>query len=253
MSADRALDLVNTLLDVLEEADRRQGQTSQTQQTEKTTEPTTTIPVSTASYFKSYEDLQEGQLIQVTEDVQLLQKEWDSAEMGNIETLAPYVSNIGKVVDIEDDDTVQVEWGNYDSFWLPVLACRAAPQNAKRTIPGSDNSWLLDKPSVEETKEEKVDYWTSIEDDGVKTGTSAKVTTNKDWLTQCWNESELGPTDGIESFLGCIGIIQDIEEDDDTIKLRWENFDEIWLPVKACSNANGAKATLPGSTVSWLS
>eukprot|EP00485_Elphidium_margaritaceum_P018326 CAMPEP_0202730058 /NCGR_PEP_ID=MMETSP1385-20130828/186449_1 /ASSEMBLY_ACC=CAM_ASM_000861 /TAXON_ID=933848 /ORGANISM="Elphidium margaritaceum" /LENGTH=409 /DNA_ID=CAMNT_0049396331 /DNA_START=423 /DNA_END=1650 /DNA_ORIENTATION=+ len=61
-----------------------------------------------------------------------------------------------------------------------------------------------------------------------------KVTDDLQELKTEWYASELGNHDELEMFLGAIGKIVDIEEDDDTVKLEWINNDCHWLPARAC-------------------
>merc|ERR1712083_1034702 len=61
-----------------------------------------------------------------------------------------------------------------------------------------------------------------------------RVTDDLKELEKEWNESELGNHDELEMFLGAVGKVVSIEEDDDSVKLEWCNQDCHWLPVKAC-------------------
>ena len=81
MSVDRALRIIDDLLEVLDEADKRASQTGQAQQplTEATQQPLTVSE--TTHYFKSYEDVSEGQRVRVSGDIQKLEKEWNAAGM----------------------------------------------------------------------------------------------------------------------------------------------------------------------------
>ena len=61
-----------------------------------------------------------------------------------------------------------------------------------------------------------------------------RVTDDLKELKREWTESELGDHDELEMFLGAVGKVVGIEEDDDSVKLEWCNQDCHWLPVKAC-------------------
>jgi len=61
-----------------------------------------------------------------------------------------------------------------------------------------------------------------------------RVTEDIEELRREWSECELGNHDELEMFLGAIGKVIDVEEDDDTVKLEWSNNDCHWLPAKAC-------------------
>ena len=80
----------------------------------------------------------------------------------------------------------------------------------------------------------KEDYFDGADDDRIKEGNTVKVTQDAKKLQQCWNDAELGPNDQLASFCGCIGKVIEVEEDDDTFKLRWGNYDTCWIPIKAC-------------------
>lgn len=41
--------------------------------------------------------------------------------------------------------------------------------------------------------------------------------------------------DFLGAYCGCKGKIMEIEEDDETFKLRWENYDTQWMAWKACT------------------
>merc|ERR1712129_501252 len=85
------------------------------------------------------------------------------------------------------------------------------------------------KQPAEDVKEE---YFESVEDTGIKTGGTIKVTSSIKRLDAMWIEAELGE-------------VMELEEDDDTVQLRWLNYDECWIPIKACIPSNGAEPTLP--------
>jgi len=98
---------------------------------------------------------------------------------------------------------------------------------------------------------ENVQFFKSTSD--VKTGMNVRITSDPKFLGKLWDEAGLGPMDELESLCNVIGCIQEIEESDNTVELRWENYDTAWIPVKACSDAGDSKPTLPGVHTSWLS
>ena len=111
-------------------------------------------------------------------------------------------------------------------FLLEVLAeaDKPAPVDKSATSKGS-------AAPAEELKE---DYFTSVEDDGCEEGKTVKVTQSEPRLEAMWEEAELGANDDKKMYLGCVGKVMEIEEDDDTVKLRWANLDTCWMPIKAC-------------------
>ena len=73
-----------------------------------------------------------------------------------------------------------------------------------------------------------------MDDDGVETGKTIKVTVNAKRLDTMWIEAELGINANTTKYLGAIGKIIEIKEYDDTVKVIWSNNDECWIPIKAC-------------------
>merc|ERR1712228_60590 len=79
-------------------------------------------------YFMSIHEkiLRIGMNIKVTNDQQRLAFYWKECELGNIgeKYLEQYLNKIGKITKIdEDDQTVQLRWGNYLTAWIPIQAC----------------------------------------------------------------------------------------------------------------------------------
>jgi len=99
--------------------------------------------------------------------------------------------------------------------------------------------------------ETHVKYFESPND--VKVGMNLKVTTDQKLLGKLWDECGLGPMEELEALCGVIGSVEEVEDSDNTVQLRWENYDTAWVPIKACSDAGDSKPTLPGTQTSWLS
>lgn len=102
---------------------------------------------------------------------------------------------------------------------------------------GKSSSGESSKQKKSENKQketEKEVYFGSVEDDGIEEGKTVKVTSKSKKLDTEWTAAELGPNDDKDMYLGCIGKITEVEEDDDTVQLRWANYDTCWIPVKAC-------------------
>ena len=78
------------------------------------------------------------------------------------------------------------------------------------------------------------DLFDGCDDADVKEGEKVEVTESKDVLRREWEAAELGVHDSLEIFCNAIGKIVDIDEDDDTVKLRWGNLETSWIPIKAC-------------------
>jgi len=96
-----------------------------------------------------------------------------------------------------------------------------------------------------------VKYFSSPEQ--IKSGMNLLVTTDQKLLGKLWDECGLGPMEELESLCGVIGSVEEVEDSDNTVQLRWENYDTAWVPIKACSDAGNSKPTLPGTQTSWLS
>jgi len=128
-------------------------------------------------------------------------------------------------------------------FLLDVLA------EAEKPAPADKSSTTTTAAPAEELKEE---YFDSVEDTGCEEGKTVQVTKNKARLESMWEEAELGMNDDKAMYLGCIGKIMEIEEDDDTVKVRWANLDTCWMPIKACIDAKGAEETLPSMIISHM-
>lgn len=247
MSVQRALDHIDFLLDVLNEADR------QIAQEKGTSISGVQFDASNVKYFESTDAVKTGITVRVTTDINLLNKEWKECGLGSHSELKAFLGQVGKVTEIEDDDdTLQLRWENYDTCWIPVRVCFDA-KGAKETLPGMANSWLGDSKQAEKEVTVSENLFTGVEDDGVKVGNHIQVTKQIKVLENTWKEAELGPNDTKNIYLGTIGKIIEIEEDDDTVQLQWANFDTVWIPIKACQDASGQEATIPSATVSWLS
>lgn len=87
----------------------------------------------------------------------------------------------------------------------------------------------------------------------IKSGMNLRVTNDQKLLGKLWDECGLGPMEELESLCGVIGSVEEVEDSDNTVQLRWENYDTAWVPIKACSDAGDSKPTLPGVQTSWLS
>ena len=187
----------------------------------------------------------------MTSDAKQLSKEWKAVGMPDNDELAAYIECVGKVMDVEEDDTLQVQWYNHDTFWLPVRACMSASSDEPLTQPAISNSWLEHDDDDDDDEHKSTDnedigtLFGSVDDRDVRVGTTVQVTRNLRVLRKEWKRAELGPIDALKGYLGAVGKVMEIEEDDDTVKVRWQNLDEFWLPVRACRNARGKLPTVP--------
>jgi general stress protein 26 len=98
----------------------------------------------------------------------------------------------------------------------------------------------------------KEELLSSVEDEYVKTGAHVQITHNMKILQHAWEEATLGQHEDLKPYLGCVGKIMQIEEDDDTVQLRWENLDTAWFPIKACMAAPNKPLSIPSLQADWL-
>jgi len=262
MSIDRALGAIDCLLDVFDTIEKQHSTDSCSNITKTCTKQTTSCASTQhITCFSSLDGIEESHQVQVTGDLELLTEKWKSAGLPENDELPAFCNHIGKVVEIESsDDTLQIQWGNYDTCWLPAFACGPAPSGAKLTIPGTNNSWLDDSKAVgaeynEEKREEEERneneenvLLANVEDPAAQVGNTLRVTTELNILEEKWKSTELQKEKKLERFLGAIGAVQQVAEDDDTVELKWENDTTTWLPIQACMDAKGAQSTSPQET-----
>merc|ERR1712048_1435562 len=86
-------------------------------------------------------DAKDQEQLYVTHDLETLKREWKAAELGDLpdEDLAIYLGCPGTVAEREsDDDTVQLQWINMDTQWIPVKACtRDLPKDLRKDVPST--------------------------------------------------------------------------------------------------------------------
>merc|ERR1712045_1031412 len=175
--------------------------------------------------YLTCEEVKNGETVFVTHDLKPFKKEWKACELGELkdEDLEIYLGCPGEVMEIEsDDDTVQLQWINMDTQWIPVKACtRDLPKDLQRDVPAT---YI---PSMNKA-EGGLEYLTIAE---VKTGETVFVTHDLKPFKKEWKASELGELKDadLEIYLGCPGKIVDIESDDDTLQLQWFNMDTQWI------------------------
>ena len=78
--------------------------------------------------FNAYKDInsvRNGDIVHVTPDLALLEKERQKCGLGPNDDKNLYCDNIGLVIEVEDDDdTLQLRWANYDTCYIPFRACQ---------------------------------------------------------------------------------------------------------------------------------
>lgn len=208
-----------------------------------------TAHIPAASEYCSIDNIKNGQTVYVTTDLKKLKAEWEEAGLGNLSDndLSTYMGCPGKILEVEeDDDTVQLEWVNMDSMWIPAMACVPnLPESARKTAPaafiprlngeGADN---MEEEIAAKQASTYVppagDYIADIE--SAKCGSTVYVTNDLKKLKAEWEEAGLGnlSDNDLMAYTGCPGKILEVEEDDDTVKLEWINMDSMWIPALAC-------------------
>jgi len=122
----------------------------------------------------------------------------------------------------EDDDTINVRFDNHDTQWFPVgclyreVESAAAPTPAQPKAADSQSSGL--QQMTMDTIKERQYYF---------------ITTSLVDLKKAWYEAELGELDDedFQTYLGRKVYAIDIEEDDETVNVRFDNHDSQWFPV----------------------
>jgi len=180
--------------------------------------------------FTSIEEAKTGSTVYVTTDLALLKKFWAECELGAIDdsTLESYLGCPGKILEVEDDDTANLEWITKDTQWIPIEACLRDLDPALRRHAPFQLTEMVNEASVAEP-------FTSIEE--AKCGQTVYCTTDLKLLKAQWAVCELGNIDDatLESYLGCPGKILEVEDDDDTVQLEWITKDSQWIPILACT------------------
>merc|ERR1719193_398622 len=172
------------------------------------------------------ETIQDLKYYTITTDLQELKTQWAEAELGELddEDYEVYLGREVRVIEIEeDDDTINVRFDNHDTQWFPVgclyskeesAPAAAAPPAAAPAPAASSNLVQMTMDTIKERKK----YF---------------VTADLKQLKTAWEEAELGELDDedFQIYLGREVYAIDLEEDDDTMNVRFDNHDTQWFPV----------------------
>jgi len=168
----------------------------------------------------------------VTKDLGQLKKAWEEAELGELddEDFQLYLGRKVYAIDLEeDDDTMNVRFDNHDTQWFPVstLYMKSETPAAPAKKAGSSANAGRTQMNMDTIKERKYYF----------------VTTDMAQLKAAWAEAELGELDDedFELYLNRKVYAIDLEEDDDTMNVRFDNHDTQWFPV-SCLYQEGASA-----------
>merc|ERR1719273_443840 len=156
----------------------------------------------------------------ITEDMTELKTKWEEAELGPLddEDFEKYLGREVFAIDLEeDDDTMNVRFDNHDTQWFPVTClyqAGGAPAPKKPALNAGRTQQTME--TVSERK-----YYFVEEDVAV--------------LKVAWAEAELGELDDedFQLYAGRKVYAVDLEEDDDTMNVRFDNHDTQWFPVVA--------------------
>jgi len=167
---------------------------------------------------QTMETVQERKYYTITTNLAELKKEWEEAELGELDDddFKLYLGRKVYAIDLEeDDDTMNVRFDNHDTQWFPVgcLYQEASAAPAKK----ADVNEGRTKQTME-TIQERKNYF---------------VTKDLAELKREWAEAELGELDDddFKVYLGRQVYAIDLEEDDDTMNVRFDNHDTQWFPV----------------------
>jgi len=197
-----------------------------------------TSAASSAGTAMTMETIKERKHYTVTGDLKHLKKLWFEAELGELddEDFEGYLSRKVYAVDVEeDDDTVKVRFDNHDTQWFPVGCLFSLGDAPKAAAPKAQPSGA--KRMTMETIKERQHYY---------------ITRDLEDLKKLWYEAELGELDDedFEGYLGRKVYGIDIEEDDDTIKVRFDNHDSQWFPVTSLFDGEPPASAKPAASAS---
>merc|ERR550534_351497 len=203
---------------------------------------------------QTMDTIQDLKYYTVTTDLADLKKQWMEAELGELddEDYELYLGREVRVIEIEeDDDTINVRFDNHDTQWFPVgCLYKKVEGAAPAAAPAASAEPGMVQMTMDTIRERKYYY----------------VTKDLAELKKAWEEAELGELDDedFEIYLGRKVYAVDIEEDDDTMNVRFDNHDTQWFPVstlymksetpaapakKAESSANAGRTQMTMDTI----
>merc|ERR1719499_2417666 len=161
--------------------------------------------------------IKERQYYFITTSMGQLKKAWEEAELGELddEDFEIYLGRKVYAIDIEeDDDTMNVRFDNHDTQWFPISTLYSDEVKPKSTSGPNAGRTQMTMDSIKERQ-----YYF--------------VTKDMAQLKKFWAEAELGELDDedFETYLGRKVYAIDLEEDDDTMNVRFDNHDTQWFPV----------------------
>merc|ERR1719300_1497469 len=167
----------------------------------------------------------------VTTDLADLKKQWMEAELGELddEDYELYLGREVRVIEIEeDDDTINVRFDNHDTQWFPVGCLYDEVEGAAPTVTVTSTGPTKVQMTMDTIKERRYYF----------------VTEDMTALKAAWEEAELGELDDedFQLYLGRKVYAIDLEEDDDTMNVRFDNHDTQWFPV-SCLYQEGASSS----------
>merc|ERR1719450_1055983 len=170
----------------------------------------------------------------VTKDLKELKAAWEEAELGELddEDFQIYLGRKVYAIDLEeDDDTMNVRFDNHDTQWFPVSTLYQKSESSA--------------PSTKAASSDVNEGRTQMSMDTIKERKYYFVTKDLAELKAGWEEAELGELDDedFQIYLGRKVYAIDIEEDDDTMNVRFDNHDTQWFPVTALYSEGQASSS----------
>jgi len=167
----------------------------------------------------NYDGVEEGEMYVITKDISALKAAWKEAELGPLDEsdFQSYLEREVKALEKEEDDeTIQVRFDNHDTQWMP--ACTLWKQCS------GDESTPVDSGTSGSVQ---------MSFDTVEEGEMYTITGDFNALVAAWKEAELGPLDDsdFQSYLNREVKALELEEDDETVQVRFDNHDTQWVPA----------------------
>jgi len=164
------------------------------------------------------EDIEEMGTYYVTNCMTTLKAAWKEAELGPLDDsdFQIYLSRDVVALEIEDDDdTINCRFDNHSTQWFPVSVL--SKEKPGESAAAKDNNKGTQLKSIEEAVEMEIYF----------------ITGDMAALKKEWKVCELGPLDDsdFEMYLNREVKVLEIEDDDDTVNVRFDNHSTQWFPV----------------------
>jgi len=164
------------------------------------------------------EDVSLMELYYVTNCMSTLKSAWAEAELGPLddEDFELYLGRDVTALELEDDDdTINCRFDNHETQWFPVSVLSVEKPGAAAS--SQFNVGMTQLTKIDDAVEMEIYY----------------VTGDIEALKKEWAAAELGPLDDedFEMYLNREVKALEIEDDDDTVQVRFDNHSTQWFPV----------------------